>query len=332
MQIEFEDNAPVAPDFVATAPGAFALERQGAAVIATSVDFPLAELVGYIDWLPFFNAWELAHNRFPDILDDPVIGAEARKLYADAQAFLARVVAERWLIARCVLGLFPAHRVGADDVMFYGDAARTVTVATLHHLRQQMARGPGQPNLCLADYVAPVEQGVPDWLGAFAVTAGVGIDEHIARLEADHDDYGAIMLKALADRLAEAFAERLHQLVRTQFWGYAPAETLSNEDLIAEKYRGIRPAPGYAACPDHTEKGTLWALLQPDARIGLTLTESYAMLPSAAVSGWYFAHPAARYFGVGRIQRDQVADYAARKGWTVAETERWLAPVLGYEP
>ncbi|MFE8034977.1 methionine synthase [Thiohalocapsa marina] len=314
-------------------PFATQLQTAGDGVIATIDGFPLDELVETIDWLPFFRAWELAGSRFPDILDDEIIGEEARKLYADARAFLDRLVRERWLTARCVFGFFPANSID-DDILLYADEAREQVTARLFNLRQQMMRsaGRGQPNLCLSDFVAPVDSGRPDWIGAFAVTAGIGIDAHLERFEADHDDYNAIMLKALADRLAESFAERLHQLVRTRFWGYAPDEQLDNAALIAEKYQGIRPAPGYAACPDHTEKGTLWSLLQPDQRIGLTLTESYAMLPTAAVSGWYLSHPDARYFGTGKIQQDQVEDYAARKGLTLAEAERWLAPVLGYDP
>ncbi|MBN2887505.1 MAG: B12-binding domain-containing protein, partial [Chromatiaceae bacterium] len=339
VALDWASYAPPKPalldaGFSETAPWSLRLERAGETVIATFDDYPLDDLVRTIDWLPFFRAWELAHKSFPEILDDEVIGEEARKLYADAQAFLERLVNERWLQARAVLGFFPANGVGADDIALYADEARARPLATLHNLRQQMPRDGGrkQANFCLSDFIAPSESGRADWIGAFAVTAGVGIEEHLARFEADHDDYSAIMLKALADRLAESFAERLHQLVRTRYWGYAAGETLSNEELIAEKYQGIRPAPGYAACPDHTEKGTLWTLLEPDQRIGLTLTENYAMWPTAAVSGWYFAHPQARYFGVGRIQRDQVEDYAQRKGMTLAEAERWLAPVLGYEP
>jgi 5-methyltetrahydrofolate--homocysteine methyltransferase len=302
-------------------------------IIVTMDELPLEELVGTIDWLPFFKAWELSASRFPDILDDDIIGQEARQLYQDAQQFLETIVQERWLTARCVFGFFPANSVQDDDIVIYADADRSQPLVTLHHLRQQMARSgkAQQPNYCLSDFVAPDHCGHPDWIGAFAVTAGVGIEAPLARFAADHDDYQAIMLKALADRLAESCAERLHQLVRTHYWGYAPDEQLDNAALIAEQYRGIRPAPGYAACPDHTEKATLWSLLQPEQRIGLTLTESYAMLPSAAVSGWYFAHPQARYFGVGKIQQDQVADYAVRKGMTLSEAERWLAPVLGYE-
>lgn len=318
-------------DFSHDAPWTLKLERSGGGVIGTLENFPLEELIQTIDWLPFFHAWELAHKRFPDILDDAIIGAEARTLFADAQVLLNRVVSERWLEARAVFGFFPANRVADDDLALFADAERQQVLATLHHLRQQMPRDAGrnQPNFCLADFVAPA--GHADWLGVFALTAGAGIDEHLARFEADHDDYNSIMLKALADRLAEAFAERLHQLVRTQYWGYATDESLSNEELIAEKYAGIRPAPGYAACPDHTEKGTLWELLAPDQRIGLTITENFAMLPTAAVSGWYFAHPQARYFGTGKVQKDQVEDYAKRKGMTLEEAERWLAPVLAYD-
>ena len=293
-------------------------------------DYPLVELAERIDWTPFFMAWELA-GKFPRILEDEVVGKEARTLYADARALLDRVVQERWLRARAVIGFFPANSVG-DDIELYTDDSRTEVRATLHHLRQQMERVSDQPNYSLADFVAPRSSGVEDYLGAFALTAGIGIEEHLARFEAEHDDYGSIMLKALADRLAEAFAERLHERVRKEFWGYGAGEVLSNEDLIRERYRGIRPAPGYPACPEHTEKGTLWALLRPDERIGLRLTESYAMYPTAAVSGWYFAHPQARYFGLGKILKDQVEDYARRKGMALAEAERWLAPNLGYEP
>ncbi|MFP4075609.1 MAG: methionine synthase, partial [Halochromatium sp.] len=280
------------------------LERSGDGLILTIDDFPLDDLVHYIDWTPFFKAWELA-GKYPAILTDEVVGKEAQQLFDDAVPFLERIVKERWLTARCVCGFFPANRVGDDDIAIYSDETRSEVTATLHMLRQQMQRtaGKGQPNVSLADYVAPADSHKRDWVGAFAVTAGVGIDEHLERFEADHDDYSAIMLKALADRLAEAFAERLHQLVRTQLWGYKPDEQLDNDALIAEKYEGIRPAPGYAACPDHTEKGTLWELLKPDQRIGLTLTESFAMLPTAAVSGWYFAHPQSRYFGTGKIMK-----------------------------
>jgi 5-methyltetrahydrofolate--homocysteine methyltransferase len=309
------------------------LERIGDGVILTVDQYPLSDLVSYIDWTPFFKAWELA-GKYPAILEDEIVGKEATDLFKDAVPFLQRIVDEQWLTARCVCGFFPANRVGDDDIAVYSDEARSEVMATLHMLRQQMQRtaGRGQPNTSLADFVAPADSSRRDWIGAFAVTAGVGIDAHLERFEADHDDYSSIMLKALADRLAEAFAERLHQLVRTRLWGYEPDEQLDNDALIAEQYSGIRPAPGYAACPDHTEKGTLWALLKPDERIGLTLTESYAMMPTAAVSGWYFAHPKSRYFGTGKILRDQVEDYARRKGQTLEQAERWLSPVLGYDP
>ncbi|MDD3651880.1 methionine synthase [Immundisolibacter sp.] len=293
-------------------------------------DYPLAELLPYIDWTPFFQAWELA-GRYPKILDDAIVGEQARQLFADAKAMLARIVDERWLRARAVIGLFPANAIG-DDIALYTDTTRQTVRASLHHLRQQQEKPPGVPNLCLADYLAPQGSGVADWLGAFACTAGIGIDEHVARFEAAHDDYSAILLKALADRLAEALAERLHQRVRTELWGYAAGENLDNDALIGEHYQGIRPAPGYPACPDHTEKATLWQLLDAERNAGMRLTEHFAMLPTAAVSGWYIAHPKARYFGVGDIGRDQVEDYARRKGWTLAQAERWLAPNLGYEP
>ncbi|BCX88006.1 5-methyltetrahydrofolate--homocysteine methyltransferase [Methylomarinovum tepidoasis] len=289
-------------------------------------DYPLDRLVPYIDWTPFFHAWELAGS-YPKILDDEIVGAEARRLLADARRMLERIVAEKWLKARAVFGLFPAQSRG-DDIAVQTGAGEVM----LHHLRQQHRKPAGQPNYCLADFIAPEASGVQDWIGAFAVNAGIGIDRHIERFEAEHDDYRAILLKALADRLAEAFAEHLHERVRREFWGYAPDEQLSNEDLIAEKYRGVRPAPGYPACPDHTEKRTLFDLIQAEKNAGLVLTESFAMVPTAAVSGWYFSHPQAVYFNVGRIGRDQVEDYARRKGWTLEEAEKWLAPNLAYTP
>jgi 5-methyltetrahydrofolate--homocysteine methyltransferase len=296
-------------------------------------DWPLAELVPYIDWTPFFQTWELA-GRYPGILDDAVVGAEARRLKQDADAMLDRIVAERWLTAKAVVGLWPAAAVG-DDVEVYADedaraAGRPVEV--LNFLRQQADKPPGRPDFCLADFVAPKSAGRRDFIGAFAVTAGIGIDAHVARFEAEHDDYSSILLKALADRLAEALAEALHAKVRRELWGYAADEALDNEALIAEGYRGIRPAPGYPACPDHTEKAKLFALLDGPAHAGVTLTESYAMLPAAAVSGYYFAHPESQYFVVGRVTKEQVEDYARRKGMAVGEAERWLAPVLDYDP
>lgn len=293
-------------------------------------DYPLEDLIERIDWTPFFRSWEL-HGHFPKILDDEVVGEEARKLYADAQAMLKTIIEEKWLTAKAVIGLFPANTVNHDDIEIYTDENRNELEMTTHHLRMQIERV-GNDNFCLADFVAPKDSGVADYMGGFAVTAGHGIDEHVARFEGAHDDYNAIMLKCLADRLAEAFAERMHERVRKEFWGYAADEQLDNEALIREKYKGIRPAPGYPACPDHTEKGLLWDLLKPDETIDLNITESFAMFPTAAVSGWYFAHPQSRYFGVTNIGRDQVEDYAKRKGMSIETTERWLAPVLDYDP
>ena len=288
-------------------------------------DYPLSELLGYIDWMPFFNAWEFA-GKFPDILTDAVVGEAASNLYADARRMLERIVSEGWLTAQAVLGLFPANSVG-DDVEVYGNEKRDTPVLTLSFLRQQKDKPPGRPHECLADYIAPKSSGVRDYIGAFAVTAGLGIEEHVARFERAHDDYSAIILKALADRLAEAAAEHFHERVRRELWGYA-TEELTNEQLIQEAYRGIRPAPGYPACPDHTEKAKLWQLLEVDRRTGIHLTDSYAMYPTAAVSGWYFAHPESHYFALGRIDRDQVEDYAKRKGMAVAEAQKWLSPSL----
>jgi len=293
-------------------------------------DYPLETLVPVIDWTPFFQAWELS-GRFPKILEDGVVGEAARKLYAEAREMLDRMVREKWISAQAVCGLFPAAQVDADDIAIYEDEARRHPLMTWHNLRQQNHKPAGRPNLCLADFVAPEASGVPDWIGAFAVTAGVGVDECVARFEARHDDYSAIMLKALADRLAEAFAEHLHARVRREFWGYAADERLDNEALIEETYRGIRPAPGYPACPDHSEKAALFALLDASANTGMRLTESFAMLPAASVSGFYFSHPESSYFAVGKIGEDQVADYARRKAISRAEAERWLAPNLAYE-
>ncbi len=300
--------------------------------VTVFADYDLAELRTYIDWSPFFNAWELA-GRFPDILDDEIVGTQARELYEDAKRMLDRLIAERWLQARGVIGFWPAAGVGDDIEVYTDESARHATpMAVLHCLRQQAEKPADRPDFCLADFVAPKDSGVADWVGAFAVTAGIGIEAHVARFEAEHDDYAAIMLKALADRLAEAFAERMHERVRKEFWGYQPNETLDNEALIAEGYSGIRPAPGYPACPEHTEKGTLFELLDATNNAGIELTEGYAMYPAAAVSGWYFAHPQSQYFVVGRLSREQVEDYAKRKGWTRAEAERWLATNLDYDP
>jgi 5-methyltetrahydrofolate--homocysteine methyltransferase len=294
--------------------------------------YDLAELVPYIDWTPFFSTWELV-GKYPRILSDNVVGPEARKLYDDAQAMLKRLVTERWLTANAAVGFWPANAVG-DDIALYADDTRGQRLCVLHTLRQQMAREDrrDRANTALADFVAPQETGLADYVGAFAVTAGVGEAEALERHIDKTDDYGRIMLKALADRLAEAFAERMHERVRRELWGYAPAERLSKEQLIAEAYRGIRPAPGYPAQPDHTEKGTLFRLLDAEQQAGIRLTESFAMWPGAAVSGLYFSHPESHYFGVGKVERDQVEDYAKRKGWSVQEAERWLAPVLNYEP
>ena len=295
-------------------------------------NYDLKELTQYIDWSPFFATWEL-NGRFPAILDDNKVGPEARRLYADAQQLLERIVEERWLTANAVVGFWPANAIG-DDIELYTDETRTQRLTVLHTLRQQIARDPtrNRPHTALADFIAPRETGIADYIGAFAVTAGIGEEEAIAKYVKPHDDYTRIMLKALADRLAEAFAERMHERVRRELWGYAPDERLTNEELIAEKYRGIRPAPGYPAQPDHTEKGTLFKLLNATEVTGIRLTESYAMWPGAAVCGLYFSHPESHYFGVGKVERDQVEDYARRKGWSVEEAERWLSPVLNYVP
>ncbi len=292
-------------------------------------DYPLEELFDYIDWTPFFKSWQMK-GRFPDLLNDPRHGQEAWKLYEDAKAFLQRIVAEKMLRARAFAGLFPAASA-EDEILVYADERREDVVLRLQHLRQQTVKPSGKYNLALSDYIAPLESGRQDWVGAFAVTAGLGIEEAIATLEQGQNDYEIILLKALADRLAEALAERMHERVRKEIWGYAPDENLDNAGLIAEKYRGIRPAPGYPACPDHTEKEKIFALLGIGEDSGLRLTESYAIWPAASVSGWYFSHPEARYFGLGRIGKDQVEDYARRKGMDLAEAERWLAPSLGYE-
>jgi 5-methyltetrahydrofolate--homocysteine methyltransferase len=307
-------------------------------------DMPLEFLIPYIDWTPFFHTWELKGS-YPKILDDAEKGEEAKKLYADAQEMLAQIVDEHWLKARAVVGLFPANSV-EDDIEVYTDQTRENVLMTLSHLRQQTERPPGKPNRCLSDFVAPKGSGKEDYIGGFVVTAGIGIDEHVERFEKDHDDYRAIMLKALADRLAEAFAEHMHDRIRHINWGYekespnhkhtwTPCNGMEkgfdNQRLIKEDYASIRPAPGYPACPDHTEKPKLWELLDAENNSGVSLTDSYAMLPAASVSGWYFSHPDSAYFGVGKINRDQVEDYAKRKGMSLAEAERWLAPNLGYD-
>ena len=293
-------------------------------------DYPLAEIAEFIDWSPFFHTWELIGS-YPKILDDEIVGEHARELLKDAKAMLKQIIDEKWLTAKAVFGFFPANSQ-ADDVVIYKDETRQTESVVLHHLRQQNIKPPGRKNYCLSDYVAPASSGVKDYVGAFAVTAGIGIEEHIKRFEAEHDDYQSIMIKALADRLAEAFAELLHQKVRKEYWGYAADESLENNDLIDEKYKGIRPAPGYPACPDHTEKTPLFNLLKATEEVGIELTESFAMYPTAAVSGWYFAHPDAQYFNVGKLKKDQVEDYAQRKGESIDYVERWLAPSLAYDP
>jgi 5-methyltetrahydrofolate--homocysteine methyltransferase len=292
-------------------------------------DCDLAAIAEHIDWSPFFQTWELSGS-YPKILQDPQVGEAARNVLAEGQAMLQKIIAEKWLTANAVVGLFPANSVG-DDIEIYTDESRGQVAMHFHNLRQQAQRPSGKPNYCLADFVAPKSSGMKDYIGAFAVTSGIGIEARVKEFESRHDDYSAIMLKALADRLAEAFAEHLHQRVRRELWGYAADEALDNEALIREEYRGIRPAPGYPACPDHTEKGDLFRLLGAP-QIGITLTESYAMWPAAAVSGFYFSHPESQYFAVGKIGRDQVEDYARRKGLALSETEKWLAPALNYEP
>ncbi len=292
-------------------------------------DYPLERLVERIDWSPFFHAWEL-HGAYPRILDDDKVGEAARALFADGQEMLERLLAEKRISARGVIGFWPANASG-DDIELYRDDSRESVQAVVHTLRQQGRKSGDRPNFALADYVAPRESGVADYFGAFAVSTGFGVDELAAEFEKANDDYNAILVKALADRLAEAFAEHMHERVRREFWGYASDEALENAALIKEEYQGIRPAPGYPACPDHTEKATLFSLLKAE-EAGIVLTQSFAMHPAAAVSGWYFWRPEARYFGVGKIGRDQVEDYAARQGMSVEDAERWLSPNLGYRP
>ena len=289
-------------------------------------DIPIPELLKVADWTPFFQAWEL-HGHYPAILSDPVVGPQATELFNDAQKILKQVIDEKWLRAKAVIGFWPVSRIGDDLELIAGDER-----VMLHHLRQQADKPVERPNLCLADFIAPKETGVQDWIGGFAVTAGLGIEEHLERFHKDNDDYSAIILKALADRMAEALAEYMHREVRTKYWGFAPGENLSNEDLIAEKWRGIRPAPGYPACPDHTEKATLFKLLDATNNADIELTEGFSMYPAAAVSGWYFSHPDSRYFVVGKLTKDQIEDYAKRKGWSLVEAERWLSANLDYDP
>ncbi|GAB1429592.1 hypothetical protein MASR2M18_04240 [Ignavibacteria bacterium] len=288
---------------------------------------PLEILREYIDWTPFFLSWEM-RGKYPAIFESPAYGDEARKLFDETNEILDKIIADGSLTAEAVCGFFPANSIGNDDIEIYADETRSQTIFTLNMLRQQTKRGQKLPNLCLADFIAPKESGIRDYIGAFAVTSGIGTVEICREYEAKRDDYSAILTKAIADRLAEAAAEWLHERVRREFWGYAAAETLSNEDRIAENYRGIRPAPGYPACPDHTEKKKLFALLEAQERIRITLTENYAMMPAASVSGWYFSHPKSQYFSIGKITREQLADYARRKSWTDEEAERWLGANL----
>ncbi len=289
-------------------------------------DYDLAEIARYIDWGPFFIAWEL-HGKFPGILKDKVVGEAASKLYGEAQELLQQIIAEKWLTAKAAIGIFPAVSNGAETVYLSPDEGAGERVP-LEFLRQQIKKAAGKPNICLADFIAPEDSGKQDYIGAFAVTTGLGIEEHLKRFEAEHDDYNRIMLKALADRLAESFAELMHEKVRKEVWGYAAGESLQNEQLIREEYKGIRPAPGYPACPEHTEKRKLFKLIQATPNAGIVLTEHLAMYPASSVSGWYFSHPESKYFGIGKIKEDQVEDYARRKGWTVEEARQWLRPQL----
>ncbi|NNC85085.1 MAG: methionine synthase, partial [Bacteroidia bacterium] len=314
FKIDWSEHQPVAPKFTGT---------------KSFDDFNIAELIEFIDWTPFFHAWELKGS-YPKILDDKEKAVEAKKLFDDAQKMLKQIVDEKWLQAKGVVFIHPANSVGDDDIEVYADNNRKEIISKFHTLRQQTKKPPGKPNIALADFVAPNTNGTVDYLGGFAVTTGIGIDKKVKEFEADHDDYNSILLKALADRLAEAFAEKMHHIVRTELWAYATEEDLLNEDLINEKYVGIRPAPGYPACPDHTEKRTLFDLLQAEKHTGIELTESMAMFPTAAVSGFYFASKKAHYFGLGKINKDQVESYAKRKEYEISKIEKWLSPNLGY--
>ncbi|HEX2549863.1 MAG TPA: vitamin B12 dependent-methionine synthase activation domain-containing protein, partial [Gammaproteobacteria bacterium] len=287
---------------------------------------PLANLAPYIDWTPFFHTWELT-GRYPAIFNDEIIGESAKNLFHDANIMLEKMVKENWLHANGVIGFFPANSVG-DDIEIYTDETRQKVLMTIHTLRQQTKKPSGRPNVALADFIAPKSSGIPDYIGGFAVTSGGELDAKVAEFDKQHDEYNSILIKALADRLAEGFAEHMHERVRKEFWGYAPDEHYNNDELIAEKYRGIRPAPGYPACPDHTEKPLLFALLNPEENAKMTLTENFAMLPASSVSGFYFSHPDSEYFGVGKIAEDQVADYAIRKNMDLEVIKRWLAPIL----
>jgi 5-methyltetrahydrofolate--homocysteine methyltransferase len=314
-EIDFESYQPPKPAFTG---------------VRVFEDYDLKEVLNYIDWTPFFISWDIA-GKYPAIFDDPKRGEAARTLFDDAQKLLARMIEEKRITAKGVIGFWPANRRG-DDIVVYTDESCSEELTTLHHLRQQDEKAPNKPMMALSDFVAPEGSGKVDYVGGFAVTTGIGVDEFTQEFKDAHDDYSAIMVQALADRLAEAFAECMHERVRKEFWGYASDEQFANEDLIKERYRGIRPAPGYPACPDHTEKATLFKLLEATENTGLQLTEHFAMFPTAAVSGWYFAHPESKYFAVGKIGVDQVEDYAERKGMSKAEAERWLMPSLAYDP
>lgn len=315
LQLDWENYTPVTPKQIGN---------------SYFEDYSLEELRDYIDWTPFFQTWQLK-GKYPKIFENEIIGEEAKKLFNDAQALLQEVIDQKLLVAKGAVGLYPANTVDHDSIEVYADDTRTEIITKLHHLRQQGKKGKNIPNLSLADFLAPKEKGVKDYIGGFAVTAGINIEPLIEKYNADHDDYNSIMIKAVADRLAEAFAELMHAKVRKELWGYDSSETLNNEELIKEKYKGIRPAPGYPACPDHTEKPTLFKLIDPDGKTDITLTESNAMYPAASVSGFYFAHPDSKYFGLGKIAKDQVEDYASRKGMTIEEAEKWLAPNLNYD-
>ena len=314
LQLDWENYDPPKPTFLGT---------------KVFDDYSLEELSEYIDWTPFFSTWEL-RGKYPAIFEDSFVGEEAKTLFNDAQSMLRRIIDEKWLTAKGVIGFFPANAVNEDDIEIYASEDRKEVIETLNNLRQQRQKAPGQKNFSLTDFVAPKESGKADYIGSFAVTTGIGIEEWVKKFEADHDDYNAILLKALADRLAEAFAERMHQRVRNEFWAFTE-ESFTNEDLISEKYQGIRPAPGYPACPEHTEKGKLFELLDAEKNTTIKLTESFAMYPTAAVSGWYFSHPESKYFGLGQISKDQLEDYANRKGMGIEEAEKWLAPTLNYD-
>ena len=310
LQLDWDVYSPVKPNFIGT----------------KTVNVPIADLVDYIDWTPFFNSWEL-YGKYPAILNDEVVGKQATSLFADAQKMLAQLINENWLTAKGILGIFPANTINDDDIEI-SQATNNQQPITFLTLRQQAQKTAGAPNMALADFIAPKNSGVQDYMGCFCVTTGFGVEEKAVAFEKALDDYNSILVKALGDRLAEAFAEYLHEKVRKEIWGYAVNENLSNQELIAENYKGIRPAPGYPACPDHLEKPTIWKLLNVEQEIGVTLTESMAMWPASSVSGYYFANPESKYFGLGKIKKDQVEDYAKRRNISVEVAEKWLSPNL----